>query len=543
MRLDRIEIAGFRGIRRLSLQVDELTVLIGENAWGKSSLLDALELALHPSGDKPQFKRSDFHVDHALGVTPEQQFQIILRWQESFPGEHKARRYRRFKPLWNGENGGCRTLDYCLNATMQESKVSVQRVFLSCQGEIIEKIDNDALASHLMQIHPVVRVRDARRMRVPGQMVNKDNTRVEQRLDNTYRRLLMMPGHVNKGEIKSGLHAMRQLLDHYFAADEHSRAPYPIHAPGALSITHNQMHPLEAVAANTSNQSRLVLMGLLSAFVRARGPKQLKRNARPIMLFEDPEGRLHPTLLNQAWRLIQLMPMQKLLTTNSGDLLAGVQLDHIRRLVRHPTETRSHQVPSHLLTQDERRRVTFHVRFHRPSALFARCWLLVEGETEIWLFNELARLQGYDFAAEGVHLIEFAQSGLRPLIKTAKALGIEWHLVADGDMAGKKYAATARGQIEHQPEGARLTVLPDRDIEHYLYNNGYEPLFREMAGVASQQPHMNDKRIIAKALKRYAKPDAALAIIAYTENELNTPIPKLLRWVIQRAIGLARGVG
>ena len=41
MKLDRIEIAGFRGIRRLSLSLDELTVLIGENAWGKSSLLDA----------------------------------------------------------------------------------------------------------------------------------------------------------------------------------------------------------------------------------------------------------------------------------------------------------------------------------------------------------------------------------------------------------------------------------------------------------------------------------------------------------------------
>ncbi|OOF24427.1 DUF2813 domain-containing protein [Salinivibrio sp. IB872] len=543
MRLDRIEIAGFRGIKRLSLQVDELTVLIGENAWGKSSLLDALEIALHPSGDRPSFKRSDFHVDHTLGIAPEQQFQIVLRWQESFAGEHKARRYRRFKPVWNGEHEGCRTLDYRLSATTEESKVHVRREFLSSQGDVIQDIESDVLAQHLMQIHPVVRVRDARRMRVPGQTVTKDNTRLEQRLDNTYRRLLMMPGHVNKGEIKSGLHAMRQLLDHYFAVQEHDRPPYPINAPGALAFTHNQMHPLEAVANNTSNQSDLILMGLLSAFVRARGPKQLKRNARPIMVFEDPEGRLHPTLLNQAWRLIQLMPMQKILTTNSGDLLAGVQLDHIRRLVRHPTETRSHQVPSQLLSKDERRRVTFHVRFHRPSALFARCWLLVEGETEIWLFNELARLQGYDLAAEGVHLIEFAQSGLRPLIKTAKALGIEWHLVADGDMAGKKYAVTARGQIENQPEGVRLTVLPDKDIEHFLYNNGYEPLFRDMAGMTSQQPHMNDRRIITKALKRYAKPDAALAIIAYTENELKAPIPKLLRWILQRAIGLARGMG
>ncbi len=46
MHLERIEIAGFRGIRRLSLTFDEITTLIGENTWGKSSLLDALSVVL-----------------------------------------------------------------------------------------------------------------------------------------------------------------------------------------------------------------------------------------------------------------------------------------------------------------------------------------------------------------------------------------------------------------------------------------------------------------------------------------------------------------
>lgn len=48
MLLERTEIAGFRGINRLSLTLEENNVLIGENAWGKSSLLDALTLLLSP---------------------------------------------------------------------------------------------------------------------------------------------------------------------------------------------------------------------------------------------------------------------------------------------------------------------------------------------------------------------------------------------------------------------------------------------------------------------------------------------------------------
>ena len=39
MHLERVEIVGFRGINRLSLMLEQNNVLIGENAWGKSSLL------------------------------------------------------------------------------------------------------------------------------------------------------------------------------------------------------------------------------------------------------------------------------------------------------------------------------------------------------------------------------------------------------------------------------------------------------------------------------------------------------------------------
>ncbi|WP_028022573.1 DUF2813 domain-containing protein [Enterovibrio calviensis] len=543
MKLDRIEISGFRGIRRLSLSLDEVSVLIGENAWGKSSLLDALSHSLPSSGQPYTFTRTDFHIDHTLGNAQTNQIQIILRWTESFSGEHRARRYRQFSQVWNKtSDDGMRQLDYHINAIHDDGKITVTRNFLDETGSIIEVANHEHLALQLAQLHPVIRVQDARRLRDQDLALNGSKTRLEKRLENTVKRLQQRPGHVNKGEVRSGIKAMRTLLDHYFAFDNHNRSPADIEPARHLNMRANYIHPLELVARNTSNQSRLVLMGLLSAFVRARGPKQLRPNARPIIIFEDPESRLHPTLLNQAWRLIALMPMQKIITTNSGDLLSAVPLTSIRRLERGSTQTEAFQVPKDRLSKDEERRVSFHVRFHRPSALFARCWLLVEGETEVWLFSELARLQGYDLSAEGVQLIEFAQSGLKPLVKLAQVLGIEWHLIADGDMAGQKYAYTARKMLNGDQEKHRLTVLPDRDIEHYLFHHGYEPLFREMANIEGNT-HIAPKKVITKALKKYAKPDAALAIIAYTEEHLDEDIPLLLRWTLQRVISMARGSG
>lgn len=139
-------------------------------------------------------------------------------------------------------------------------------------------------------------------------------------------------------------------------------------------------------------------------------------------------------------------------------------------------------------------------------------------------------------------MIEFAQSGLKPLIKLAIALGIEWHVITDGDWAGQKYAHTVRTRLGGEKEKHRLTVLPERDIEHYLFAHGYEPLFRQMANIEGNT-HIAPKKIIARALKKYAKPDAALAIIEYTEQHLEDDIPLLLRWIVQRVVSMARGSG
>ena len=40
--------------------------------------------------------------------------------------------------------------------------------------------------------------------------------------------------------------------------------------------------------------------------------------------------------------------------------------------------------------------MAYHVRAKRGALLFARCWLLVEGETEFTLLPELARLLGHE---------------------------------------------------------------------------------------------------------------------------------------------------
>lgn len=94
MLLERVEIVGFRGINRLSLMLEHNNVLIGENAWGKSSLLDALTLLLSPESDLYHFVREDFWFPPGDLLGREHHLHIILTFRESEPGRHRVRRYR-----------------------------------------------------------------------------------------------------------------------------------------------------------------------------------------------------------------------------------------------------------------------------------------------------------------------------------------------------------------------------------------------------------------------------------------------------------------
>ena len=85
MFLEQIEITGFRGISRLSVKLGQITALIGENAWGKSSLLRALWSLLGHDELPYQFVADDFYRAPCDGANG-QELIIRLTFREHRPG-------------------------------------------------------------------------------------------------------------------------------------------------------------------------------------------------------------------------------------------------------------------------------------------------------------------------------------------------------------------------------------------------------------------------------------------------------------------------
>lgn len=118
MFLERVEIVGFRGINRLPLMLEQNNILIGKNACGKSSLLDALTLLLSPHETLYHFLRQDFYFPPGDTLGREHHLHIILTFRETAPGHHSGRRYRELAALWRAESDGFHRIRYRLEGEL-----------------------------------------------------------------------------------------------------------------------------------------------------------------------------------------------------------------------------------------------------------------------------------------------------------------------------------------------------------------------------------------------------------------------------------------
>lgn len=541
MTLRRIEIEGFRGIRRMTLDLDGTTTLIGENSCGKTSVLDALELALGHRSTPFVLGPLDFHLPSGEGAVPVAR--IVLR----FTFEDEARR--------------ATVAELTADRSADGSPVPAAARLLGRDGRELFPGDTEAFAA-FQRKHPALRVRFARPERTgapeadppplpgPPEGSRRDGEvtmRLRRTVESAYRKF-SGSWRPHPSELREPTEAARALAERWserlgLPAKSTARATEVLaQTPVVLGAT----DPLRAEAREGTGMQSLALLMLLGAMVDAEHGTPVETGAEPIVLIEEAEAHLHPILAARVFRLIDRVPGQKVLTTNSGDLLASVPLHAIRRLVRSEAGVAVHAVAQDALTVDEMRRVGYHIRINRASSVFARCWLLVEGETESWLLPEVARVLGYGFPAEGIRCVEFAQCGIAPILKTARGLGLEWHLLADGDDAGKHYVRAARAFLSGEPDRERITGFREPDVEHYLWGAGYASVYEQAARRTGVLPALFGRRrvpagaVIDRALKLHGKPRMALEVAEAMTAPGSPGVPRLLAAVVEKVVRLAR---
>jgi putative ATP-dependent endonuclease of OLD family len=550
--LHGLRIENFRAIAKAAISFDDGTALIGENDCGISSVLDALELALGQENGPLAIAPYLFH--HLAGANePNGPIRLQLRFRENQPGEWEAETYAPFSVVLCGRSDRIRELWYEIRIHPGQGDQTRQEFRLRSPG-CKEKSSDPELIRLIRQLNPVVRM-SAGMLTGHGRPAQEDEVKkpvetslapeiavLVERIRKAVDSRLTGQSLDLKAELEDGLSAALSLIemDTFKLGKRESGLSRTVGEIIGWSPSGNSLPESTRLRSPNSAPERLGMLLLIGALLRAR-PAGIIPGADPLWIIEEPEAHLHPITLTSVAMFVGLIQRQKIVTTYSGDLLSIIPLSQVRRLVRHNGVLHQRRVRSNTLSRSELRRFHYHLRSRFGVTSFARLWLLVEGESEYWLIPQIARLMGYEFALEGIACVEFAQCGLDPPIKVAKELGIEWHVLADGDTAGENYATTARGYLENDSDGERLTLLREKDIEHCFWEYGYDEVYKKYSRMKGRQlEKLSTGKIIQAAVRKRSKPFLALSVVDAVAAENSAGIPPILQDMIHACVEFAR---
>ncbi|WHP46170.1 ATP-dependent endonuclease [Mannheimia bovis] len=514
MYLKHIEISGFRGINHLSLQLRPNMVLIGENAWGKSSLIDALSLIFNLEHKLYQFQFKDFHIQYSDTPNQVRDITLVFTFCEEIADDSSL---LQLPPA----------LSFCSFYLENKRCISLKvtgRLLAEQIGTEYQFVDQDLKPIHIEQAekwikqfiyhHPVFRLRDAR--------LNK----------RVHNELLLNGYNQPDTDFQRELKALSSLLKYYFLTSQSRHL-----MKNSMQDTTLWWEKVKSLCLRLKQNEELVELVQQHISDLFLFKPKVAVIEKPIILFEDFNAFLHPRMVAIFWELLSVLPSQRITTTNSIELLSQVPLREIGRLVRYDSHTQAYWLERQSIGREDLRKLTFHIHHNRGLALFAKAWILVEGETEVWILEELAKLLEINLEMEGIKIVEFAQCGLRPLIKYARAMGIEWYVLTDGDDAGKRYAETVKSLDDDFAQ--RLTALPQKDIEHFFYKAGLRNVFIRLANWRSQEKYPVSY-IIKRAIQKSSKPDLAIALANEMRNRGEHSVPPLFKKLFADVLALVR---
>lgn len=574
MELVEIKIENFRGIRSVHLPLDRLVVLIGENNTGKSTVLEAIRLVLTRglgSRRLGQFSEYDFHLVDA-NATPQTALpiKITLHFAEKSENEWPEAIIQQMNEVINLDSEGLSHILLQAEGMFNSDSASFESkwTFLNLSGteRVLKNQTPFNLIARFVPLFFLSALRDASQEFGQRGQFWSGFLKSIQLPDGKREEIERMLQEVNSSVISAnaGLAEVIQKI-----ASTNQLVPLDSNDPVVLEaiptrvfdmVGRIQVHlksmsgaKLPLYRHGEGTQSLAVLM-LFQAFAAANLAEAYTHESTPILALEEPEAHLHPSAIRSLGHSLEGMAGQIFVSSHSGDLISRVPLLSLRRLYKSNGETKVGRVAEGALTARELQAIDYSIRLNRGHYLFSRCWLLVEGESDFHIMPLLFELMGYSQDQVSFSVLEISQVVEKgeSFIKLAKALGIQWFMMADGDPAGVAYVHRAKNYLESSENITdRARELSYPDIEHEFWYNGYEDFVKYMVATPRQQeiaresagdPVKETKLLIKAAIKQAGgKPGFAQGLSLEVGRRGVATIPQAIQDIIQRVVQLAGG--
>lgn len=560
MRLSTVKIRNFRGIRSLDLRLErDVTVLIGENNSGKTSILEAMRIGLDTiKSDKAvNFSEYDFYRDQqATALDTCNPINLVFLFEETEEYPWDAQITQALNDVIVGDE--FQTIKLSITAQFDAEEKLIKQTFGFLDDADNEMQSKQGFLKELKKLRPFFYQSALRAAKDEFQASGsfwssflKDKSvdpnirqQLETDLNAVNRRVV--DAHASFKDVTDEVQHLHRLVS-VGNADAVSVDPRP--ADFYKAIRSAEVNLLTAASAKIpihshgeGTQSLSVLL-LFSAYLKTRLKADIDRLADPIIAIEEPESHLHPNAIRALWPILRDLPGQKIIATHSGDILSEIPIGNLRRLNKENSGCECRELPANCLTDEESRKFNHHVRRNRGELLFARQWLLVEGETDVSVLAECADLLNIDLNAHGIRIVEFSQTDQNVLIKAADALGIGWFLVADGDDEGQKYVKSTEKHLHGRMLSDHTHRLSHQNMEVLLCEAGFGQPYLDRIHPQQQSSitlNPGDPGYwvqVYQTVKGKSKPAAAMDALMLMRDKGEIGIPSEIKSILQKVSG------
>jgi len=503
--IDTIRISGFRGIKNLEVSLPRITVLIGTNNSGKTSLIKALQLAI---GDYARFlSEEDFYID-----TEDKRVNEILVDIRIVPVDDSGNRAPTFNEMWatefgdkikaepngnqffairtrskqNSTKGGFDTLRFTLETWPDNSKWQSEKIK---ESKLLNRLKSLPFISIEAQrdIHQELKDKSSFVGKVLSS-VGYDSTdivAIEKLIKDVNDEAVSKSGELQS--LKAHLENLNQSFSHSGNAEV---TPFP------KKIRDLSKHFSIHFGENTANSFSMEYHGMgtrswvsmlaVKSFVDLKEAKHLEESEPffPILAAEEPEAHLHPNAQKTLYRQLSESKGQLIVSTHSPYLAAMAKPTELRSLKRYKDNVVSVQLSSEL-DQEDLRRLQREVIHSRGEILFTKALVLCEGETEEqalpMLFHHYFKNESFQL---DVNFVGVGGSGkkYRPFLSFSKDLLVPVFIFSDGEDSTvkdlKKHYTDVFGQTDIMA-CQNITILDNTDFEGYLISSGYRNIIEE----------------------------------------------------------------